>query len=213
VEDPEDDPPLSRVIGIWRANLARKAKNFEQAERYVRQVLADCSIENDWYSYLSAKIEEAKLSFARRDLQSMNGTLSDLRLLLKGRRCRSIQHQLQMLERWVREEGQSEVLRLSTKAGHDTLAYADKRLTLTGQTIRERILLLLLRKRTISMESIANQIYSITYEPKRHDKRIHFQIHSVRSLLGEIGVPRAAIRFGKDGYRLTTPVEISGGTE
>ena len=201
IEDPKDDPNLSRVVRIWRANIARRERKFGDAEAELLTVLQECSFKSDWYAYLSAKICEAKIAFDQGQTDRTSGILSELNRLLEKRRCRSVQAQIDFMYKQLQARDSFQPLRFLVEDDKRTLTYENKSLVLTGDSALEKLLLLLLKKKFVNKENIVKRIYSRTYDSERDDKLIYYQIHSLRKRLGEIGLPSEAIRSKGNGYR------------
>ena len=107
IEDPKDDPNLRRVVRIWRANISRREKKFDEADAILKTVLEDCDFKSDWYSFLSAKICEAKIAHDSGDSDRTSVVLGELQRLLGKRRCRSIQEQVDTMQKQLRDQTRS----------------------------------------------------------------------------------------------------------
>lgn len=210
IEDPKDDPNLRRVVRIWRANISRREKKFDEADAILQTVFQDCDFKTDWYSFLSAKICEAKIAHDSGNTDRTSIVLGELQRLLAKRRCRSIQGQVDSMQKQLRDRDSFEPLLFLEEDDKYTLTYENRTLVLTGNTAMEKLLLLLLKKKFVNKENIVKRIYARNYDSERDDKLIYYQIHSLRKRLGEIGLPSEAIRSKGNGYRLVPAVEILG---
>jgi DNA-binding winged helix-turn-helix (wHTH) protein/predicted negative regulator of RcsB-dependent stress response len=205
------DPALEQLVNIWKAKILVYEKKTEEAEALLKNILEKLSPKEDWYPYTSARLLLAEIYVNEKKMDAARVIRSEVRKVFDGKHFRSVQLQLDWLDKLMNASCDSEPLRIQENEGKTLVVYADKVLSLEGRNVTKKLLLLLAEKKFLDKASIVKDVYERQYDGLTDDKLIYYQIHTLRKCLKSIGLPPDAVINEGDGYRLVTEVEILGG--
>jgi len=206
---PVEDPSLRVLVDIWRAKLLRDEQRYSEAEALLVTILADLDVTRDWYAYYTAQIVRAILCLRQGRMEEAAGVIETVRRDFQGRPFRSLQIQLDALDKQLEKESSLDCIELIPGDRTSTFVYSSRRLTLKKKSPAEKLLTVLARKRYLDKAGIARNLYDRPYDGVRDDKRIYYHIHSLRKRLRQIGLPADAITNEGAGYRLVPKVRVN----
>ena len=91
-----------------------------------------------------------------------------------------------------------------------TFVYANRPLVLKKKTTTERLLVSLVRRRSLNKATIVKTLFNREYDAMRDDKIVYYHIHTLRKRLKTIGVPAEAIIIDGNNYRWLPEVKMGG---
>ncbi len=208
---PTGDPSLDRLVVIWRALVARREKKYDDALLILKDLLKTFTVNEDWYSYFSAKLQVGMVCAESGKSAAAEKVLAEMRKLLEERRSRTVQTQVTALENRLSESRVPGKLKVLRRDDECTLSYEGKKLPLRPESPAEKLLMLLAKRRVIAKAEIVKGIYDRPYNGLDDDKMIYYHIHTLRKRLQSLGMPDDVITSEDNGYRLISEVETTGG--
>src|SRR5262249_53424184 len=141
IDVPAGDALMTRLVTIWKAVSARREKRLADARRILEKLLGELDVEEDWYSYFSAKVVLAMVYIDENDMTRARGTVAEVRELFDGRRLKLVSHQLEMLEDLIKEKSGPGRVRFVVGESESRFVYAEKTLLLKNKSPAEKLLL------------------------------------------------------------------------
>jgi tetratricopeptide (TPR) repeat protein len=204
------EPSVKVLVDIWRAKLLREEKKYAESEALLNLLFSQINSQKDWYPYFSAKVVLAILFLKQKRLEEASATIDEVRKKFEGRHFKTIQIQLDALQRQIEEESRLGIVRFVPGDNDSTFHYSNRSLKLKKKSTAEKLLSLLVRKKFLDKGVIVRNLYNRQYEATRDDKLVYYHIHSLRKRLLELGLPSDAIRSEGEGYRFVPEVETVG---
>src|SRR5207244_3292169 len=100
---------------------------------------------SDWYVYFSAQIIVAMICIEQSRLAEAKTIVDEVRGLFAGRHFKSVQVQLEMLDKLMNEKSGLGIIRFQPE--ENVFTYANKSVQLKAKSPSEKLLLLLVKKR------------------------------------------------------------------
>ncbi len=207
IEVPSGDAIVDRLVAIWKAVVLRREKKLEAARDTILALLETFTLDDDWYSYFSAKLVLGMIFIEMADMDRARAIVAEVRQLFDGKRLKMVQYQLEQLEALLAEKTGLGKIRLVANEDGNVCTYANKSLPLSGKSPSERLLLLLIKRGFLDKAIIVKSLYDRHYDPEHDDKLIYYHVHALRKRLRSIGLPPEAIESEGSGYRLLPEVE------
>jgi tetratricopeptide (TPR) repeat protein len=210
IED-TSDPDFSVLVEIWKGKLLRDEKKFAEGEVLLAKLVERLDPAVNWYSYFAAKNNLALVYICLGEMDKARRILGELTTLVRGRHFKCIAVQLAELQRLLKFDGKSSLIRVICGETESTIEYESKTLSLNGKTPSDKLLLQLAKKGFLEKTFIVKSLYSRAYDAERDNKLIYYHIHSLRKRLKTLGLPGTAITNEAEGYRLIPEVETVEG--
>ncbi len=199
------------LVAIWKNFIAYREGKNDLAEQGLNEMFKNLTAEQDWYGFFSGKVIQALNYLDQKKLSQVKEILTEIRQLFSGRHFRTVQEQLQRLEGLLQKEETLGSVYITSGLNESTVAYRDKSFSLQNKDPRDKLLLLLLKKRFLEKSMIVKALYQRTYQGEVDDKLIYYHIHALRKRLKAVGLPSEAILNEENGYRWVPEVEIREG--
>jgi len=206
-----EDPSLLALVDIWKAYVARMEGRFEQSRALLETLLETLSPQKDWYAFFSAKVILSLTLLDLKKTAEVRATILEIKNLFAGRHFKSVQHQLKELEEMLQKEETLGSVYFTPGLNESRFSYRDKTLAIKNKDPRDRLLVLLLKKRFLEKSMIVKALYQRPYQGEVDDKLIYYHIHALRKRLKTIGLSGEAICNEGSGYRWVPDVEILEG--
>lgn len=110
MEEPSD-LTLRLLLDIWRANILRSEKKFDEALARLRTVLAEVSVESNWYAYFSARVIEALTYMDKNAIEQASQIVIELRSIFGRRHFKTLQVQLAEIDQMLKNHLEINVLK------------------------------------------------------------------------------------------------------
>lgn len=207
--DSTPDRSTALLVDIWKALVCRRERNYAEARRRLDDVLAQVKPDTDWYVYFSAQLIVAMLLIEQKQRDEAKAVVDEVRGVFAGRHFKSVQIQLEALEKLMEEKNGLGTIRFCPT--ENRFNYDNRRVQLKNKSPSEKLLVLLFKKRFIDKPLIVKNLYGRHYGGGQDDKLIYYHIHTLRKRLKALGLPADAIASEGNGYRLVPEVEMVEG--
>jgi len=208
-----EDPEVRSLWEVYGAKILRDEKKYEQAEALFQRLIERLNPDHDWHAYFTANLGLAFLCLSTGDFERARFIAEGLQRHFAGHPFKSLQMQLQELERRLGEHSEHEVIHFAAGREHSVVTYINRRINLRRHSFSEKLLLLLAARKMTTKSHIMTALYQRDYQGCVDDKLIYFQVHSLRRRLKNLGLPMNSIKIADGGYRLVLRIETAKGDE
>jgi hypothetical protein len=200
------EPELERIVETWRAKVLQANGQPVEAEKKLLSLLCATPPEVDWFAHFVAKHMLGLNYLIQNRLGDAKKVLKELRESFGERSFKSVNANITRLQEMIQEKDNIGTVNIEEIDGEFKLSYGAKILKFQVATLAEKLLVLFIKKKTLSKEGIVKSLYRRTYQGDKDDKLIYYQVHTLRKLLSQLGLPSDAIEKSGTNYRFVPQV-------
>jgi tetratricopeptide (TPR) repeat protein len=206
IKDPVE-PALKPLVEIWKGKVLADQGKYSESDVKLRSVMKSTSPKEDWYAHFWANQVLAYSYVEQNRLEDALELLNSVRNIFEAHQFKFVKGALNLLETAIKEKAAPPAVLLEKINNKVRVKSGNKSFDLNSKSLPDKLLLSMMKKKTINKAHIMKLLYEKVYDGTADDQTIGDHLKAVKKYLKELGLPEEAISIEDDKFNFVPEVK------